>query len=31
MTADALASGRLENNPVVPDVPQIVKLHHQAW
>jgi alcohol dehydrogenase class IV len=31
MATDALASGSPGNNPVVPDVPQIVELYHQAW
>jgi alcohol dehydrogenase class IV len=31
MAGDALASGSPGNNPVVPDVPQIVGLYHKAW
>jgi alcohol dehydrogenase len=31
MAHDALASGSPNNNPVVPDVQQIVELYHKAW
>jgi alcohol dehydrogenase len=31
MASDALASGSPGNNPVVPDVAQIVELYHRAW
>jgi alcohol dehydrogenase class IV len=31
MAQDALASGSPNNNPVVPDVQQIVELYHKAW
>ena len=31
MASDALASGSPNNNPVVPDLEQIVDLYHQAW
>jgi alcohol dehydrogenase len=31
MASDALASGSPGNNPVVPDVEQIVELYHRAW
>ncbi|MGD2126682.1 MAG: iron-containing alcohol dehydrogenase [Desulfobacteraceae bacterium] len=31
MANDALASGSPNNNPVVPDVQQIVELYHKAW
>lgn len=31
MASDGLASGSPGNNPVVPDVQQIVDLYHKAW
>lgn len=31
MASDGLASGSPGNNPVVPDVEQIVELYHKAW
>ncbi|MBW2146753.1 MAG: iron-containing alcohol dehydrogenase [Deltaproteobacteria bacterium] len=31
MASDALASGSPGNNPVVPDVEEIVELYHNAW
>jgi alcohol dehydrogenase class IV len=31
MANDALASGSPQNNPVVPDVPQMVRLYQSAW
>jgi alcohol dehydrogenase len=31
MATDALASGSPQNNPVVPDVQEIVELYHKAW
>ena len=31
MASDGLASGSPGNNPVVPDVQQIVELYHNAW
>jgi alcohol dehydrogenase len=31
MASDALASGSPNNNPIVPDVHQIIDLYHQAW
>lgn len=31
MASDGLASGSPDNNPVVPDVKQIVELYHKAW
>jgi alcohol dehydrogenase class IV len=31
MAADALASGSPQNNPVVPDADQIVRLYEEAW
>ena len=31
MAKDALASGSPDNNPVVPDLQQIVELYHKAW
>ena len=31
MAADALASGSPQNNPVVPDARQIVRLYEEAW
>ena len=31
MAADALASGSPQNNPVVPDTRQIVRLYEEAW
>lgn len=31
MASDALASGSPNNNPVVPDVQQIIELYHKAW
>ena len=31
MASDGLASGSPGNNPVVPDVQQIVELYHKAW
>ncbi len=31
MAGDAIASGSPGNNPVVPDVPQVVELYHKAW
>jgi alcohol dehydrogenase class IV len=31
MAADALASGSPQNNPVVPDAAQIVRLYEEAW
>jgi alcohol dehydrogenase class IV len=31
MANDGIASGSPNNNPVVPTVPQIVDLYHQAW
>lgn len=31
MASDALASGSPANNPVVPSVPDIVRLYQQAW
>jgi alcohol dehydrogenase class IV len=31
MASDALASGSPNNNPIVPDVLQIIDLYHQAW
>jgi alcohol dehydrogenase class IV len=31
MARDALASGSPNNNPIVPDVRQVIDLYHQAW
>lgn len=31
MASDGLASGSPDNNPVVPDVEQIVEIYHKAW
>jgi alcohol dehydrogenase class IV len=31
MAKDALSSGSPQNNPVVPDVQEIVELYHKAW
>jgi alcohol dehydrogenase class IV len=31
MAADALASGSPQNNPVIPDARQIVRLYEEAW
>jgi alcohol dehydrogenase class IV len=31
MAADALASGSPQNNPVIPDGAQIVRLYEEAW
>jgi alcohol dehydrogenase class IV len=31
MASDGLASGSPANNPVVPDVEEIIKLYHKAW
>jgi alcohol dehydrogenase class IV len=31
MASDGLASGSPDNNPVVPDVEQIIEIYHKAW
>lgn len=31
MASDGLASGSPANNPVVPDVEEIIRLYHKAW
>ena len=31
MAEDSLASGSPQNNPIIPDIPQIVRIYREAW